>query len=198
MSIILTSGSEGATKESLERVLVRHGYKPEEEPTAEAPPEEKPAPTPEQVEWQRHAANYLDATEEFRSEHPDWEKSVSSGVPITAAVYGEIIKHAAPAVTYFLSKNLGVLDSLNRMQPQQVAAEVARLAATLKAIPTGRPTLRMRSGSTRDARANVPVDVPRHEEESEQTSREAALRGDFKAFRAAERAKGRGGLSRYA
>jgi len=195
--IVLTSGSEGATKESLERVLANHGYAPEEEP-AEAPPEEKPVPTPDQIEWQRQWANYVADQQEFRLTHPDWEQVVGRDVPVNEVVLREIVKNGSAAVAHFLGLNPGVLDGLERMRPQQIAAEVARLAAKLKAIPSGRPTLRMRSGSTRDSRAKVPGEAPRHEEQSERTARDAALRGDYKAFREAERTKRRGSLARYA
>jgi hypothetical protein len=199
MSITLMSGSEGATRESLDRVLASHGYEPEEEPKAEDPkPEEKPAPTPEQIEWQRHCANYAANTNEFRLTHSDWEQVVCRDVPIGELVVREIIKNESADVAYFLGLNPGVLDGLHRMHPQQVAAEVARLAANLKAIPTGRPTLRMRSGSTRNFMEKVPGEGSRHEEKSERTAREAARQGDYKAFRDAERAKRRGGLGQLA
>jgi hypothetical protein len=79
--IILSSGSQGATKESLESVLTKNGFEPEK-PEVVAPVEPKPEDFESDEEWEKAKAEFDAATEDGERKEEE-EKEAAGDKPET-------------------------------------------------------------------------------------------------------------------
>lgn len=141
---------------------------------------------------EKNYTDYQDAVAAFKEEHDDWEKVVGQSIAIPEAVYYAIVDLAAdgPRVTYYLGQHPEKLDALAEMTPYRAAIEVGRIADQLKggrkpATEAGAERRRI----TRPKR-NIPEPVrplSTSATTSTLTSRDAAAKGDFKAFKQAQR-----------
>lgn len=136
-------------------------------------------------------ADYQAAAADFKEEHDDWDEVVNEKVRITDAVYYAIVELAGdgPAVSYYLGKNPKEADRLAELTPYRAAIEVGRLADKLKA--GGKSAAAAAAGAEKKTqpRSRVPepvVPVRTAATASTLTSREAAQRRDYKAFKRAQ------------
>jgi hypothetical protein len=206
--IVLSSGSEGSREEDTVAVLEKHGYeveKPKIKPPGEsAEPQREDFDSNEAFEtaqsqheavvkdrrqMEAHWKNYQAKKEEFRSTCPDFEATMQANgsQPIHPLVMRAIVACESPHVAYMLAKNPATLDSLHRMTPQQMFAEIANLAARLPALPT-----RTRFITRRGRQASLPElppDTPAKGASGPDSPRAAAERGDFAAWKKLRAAK---------
>jgi len=130
----------------------------------------------------------LKETEEFE----DWDEVVGKSTPISEAVYFSILelREAGARVTYYLATHPEELDRLNKLSHHAAAMEVARLLDSK--LKTGAPKPG-EAGSKRQTKPRPRLPEPVRPTStaasaSTLTSREAAKSGNFRAFRAAQRA----------
>jgi hypothetical protein len=206
--IVLSSGSDGSREEDTVAVLEKHGYevdKPKTKPVAEpaepqredfksddefeAAQSQHEAVVKDRREMEAHWKGYQAAKEEFRSTHPDFEATMQANgaQPIHPLVMRAIVQAESPYVAYFLAKNPATLDTLHRMTPAQMFAEVANLAARLPALPS-RTRFIMRRGRQASL-PELPPDNPAKRASQPDSPRAAAERGDFAAWKRLRAAK---------
>lgn len=93
------------------------------------------------AEQQKQVQSYNDRVNAFAADKPDFTDSVAN-MPLqnSAAIEGIMALENGPAVAYHLSKNLDVVDNLNRMSPVQAAIEIGKIEAKLSATPAPKTT----------------------------------------------------------
>lgn len=128
---------------------------------------------------------------EFRETHDDWDEVVNQPLPIHESVYLAVQEQENGAeVTYYLGKHPDYARKLAEMTPLSAVMEVGRLAERLRA-KTGAPNRsEAGSGEKPKPRARIPEPVKpvsSSATSSTLTSREAAQKRDFRAFKAAQR-----------
>ena len=130
-------------------------------------------------------AEYQTEVAAFKEEHDDWDDVVGTDLPIPEPVYYAIVDLGTDGarVTYHLAKTPAALDKFKGMTPNQMVMETGRLADKLKAGPA--------SGSEKPKKPAPklppPVDTVRTSATaSTLTSKEAAAKRDFKAFKVAQ------------
>jgi hypothetical protein len=133
---------------------------------------------------------YRAQVEEFRDAHEDWDEVVNQDIPMHREVQLAVIEQEnAAQVIYYLGKHPTYAESLAEMSPLSAVMEVGRLSARLK---TGvRETRTANSGEKPKPRPRAPEPVrpvSTSAASSALTSRDAATKGDFQAFKAAQRA----------
>lgn len=146
--------------------------------------------TAEQNRLKENYENYVEAIGEFKETHDDWDEVVNQKIPIHESVYLTIQElENGPAVTYYLGKNPAYAEKLAEMSPLAAVVEVGRLAERLK---TGASNRRETDGAAKPKpkpRIPEPVrPVASAASASTLSSREAAQKRDFHAFKAAQRA----------
>lgn len=134
---------------------------------------------------------YRAQVEEFRETHDDWEEVVNQAIPIHESVYLAVQEQENGAeVTYYLGKHPDYARKLAEMTPLSAVMEVGRLAARLSA-KTGAPHRDEAGGEVKPKpRARIPEPVKpvsTSATSSTLTSKEAAAKRDFRAFKAAQR-----------
>ncbi len=132
---------------------------------------------------------YQSSVADFKEEHEDWDEVVNQSTPIHESVYLSVMElENGPAVTYYLGKHPDYARRLAEMTPLSAAMEVGRLSTRLK---TGAPAPSAASDEARTkprTRLPEPVKpVSTAATSSTLTSAEAAKKGDFRAFKRAQR-----------
>lgn len=129
---------------------------------------------------------YQTSVADFKETHDDWEAVVGQPHPIPEAVYFSIVDLGkdGPAVTYYLGKHPEKLEELGEMTPYRAAIEVGRISDRLKGG---------KNASTGEKPKPKPRTLPPPPRtlstaatNSSLSSREAAKKGDFKAFKRAQ------------
>jgi len=133
--------------------------------------------------------NYRSQVEEFKEEHDDWEEVVNQDIPMHQAVTLAIVEQENGAeVAYYLGKHPDYARKLAEMSPLSAVMEVGRLSSRLK---TGSPsTSDANGGANLKPKPKVPAPVrpvSTAATTSPLTSRAAAEKGNYKAFKAAQR-----------
>lgn len=139
---------------------------------------------------QENFTDYKTAVAAFKDEHDDWDEVVTKSVPISQPVYYAIVDLGAegPPVSYYLGQHPEEADRLAKLTPYRAAIEVGRLADKLK--KGEKPA--ERSGAERPTRTRPRIPDPVRPvstaaTSSTLTSREAAQKGSYKDFKAAQR-----------
>lgn len=133
--------------------------------------------------------DYQDSVAAFKEEHDDWEKVVNQSIAIPEAVYYAIVDLAekGPAVTYHLGKHPEILEDLAQLTPYRAAIEIGRLADKLG----GKSTASAEKPKTQKPKPNLPEPVKpvstAAATSSTLSSKEAAQKRDYRAFKAAQR-----------
>lgn len=133
-------------------------------------------------------ANYVAAKDEIKEEYSDWDEVLEEfgNSPVSQSVYMTILGlEEGPRVSYYLAKHPDYLEKVNAMFPDAAMREVIRLHDRLKAGSGAR------ENSKPKTRAKLPepiAPVSTSATSSTLTAREAALKRDFRAFKAAQRA----------
>jgi hypothetical protein len=135
--------------------------------------------------------NYQSAVADFKDEHDDWDDVVNQAIPIHESVYLAVMElENGPDVTYYLGKHPDYARRLAEMSPLSAAMEVGRLSSRLK---TGAPDPSAAgNGATRKPKTRLPEPVKpvsTAATSSTLTSAEAAKKRDYRAFKAAQRAR---------
>lgn len=137
-----------------------------------------------------HWANYKSNVEKFAEEHDDFNEVVTDKIKIHEAVYEAIVRLENPAITYYLAKHPDYAETLAAMDPFSAVVEVGRLAERLKPA-TARTTT---NENTREKPKTRPETLPEPVKPlrspataSTLSSREAAQKRDYRAFKAAQR-----------
>jgi len=137
---------------------------------------------------------YRSSVSKFREglEVDDWDEVVNQSLPVHDAVINSIAElENGPAVTYYLGKHPDFTKKIAEMSPYSAVMEVGRLAARLK---TGAGSNRPEAGSGARPKPRVKIPAPvrplnSSAKNSTMSSREAAEARDFRAFKAAQRAR---------
>lgn len=139
--------------------------------------------------------NYQRAVADFKEDHNDWNEVVNQSLSIHESVYLAVMElENGPAVTYYLGKHPDFARRLAEMSPLSAAMEVGRLSTRLaKGQKTGASDPDAAGGGTKPKPKRVLPDpvkpVSTSATSSTFTSRDAAKKGDFKAFKQAQRAR---------
>jgi hypothetical protein len=139
---------------------------------------------------EEHWANYKEKVADFAAEHDDFNDVVNDKIRIHEAVYEAIIRMENPEITYYLGKHPDFADKLADMDPFAAVMEVARLAERLKPGKAGAAaTTTTREKQKPTPRIPEPVKpLPAAAATSSTlTSREAAEKRNYRAFKAAQR-----------
>ena len=142
---------------------------------------------------ERLAANftdYKDSVAAFKEEHDDWDTVVNQALAIPEAVYYAIVDlgKEGPAVTYYLGQHPELIDDLSELTPYRAAIEIGRLVDKLK--PGSKTNPGGEKPRTPKPKPNIPepiTPVTTAATSSTLTSRDAAQKRDYKAFKAARR-----------
>lgn len=129
---------------------------------------------------------YKDSVAAFKEEHDDWDEVVNSKLSISEAVYFAIVDlgKEGPAVTYHLGQHPEILEELAELTPYRAAIEVGRLADKLN----GKTPSAERKPKPKAATIPEPVKpISSSASASTLTTREAAQKRDYRAFKAAQR-----------
>lgn len=137
---------------------------------------------------------YQNAVAELKEQeaYEDWDEVVGKSTPISEAVYFSILelREDGARVTYYLATHPEELDRLNKLSHHAAAMEVARLLDSK--LKTGAPKPGEAGKSvTPKPRPRLPEPVrpvSTGATASTVTSRDAALKRDFKSFKRAQRA----------
>lgn len=134
--------------------------------------------------------NYQSSVDDFKEEHDDWDDVVNQSLPIHESVYLAVMElENGPAVTYYLGKHPEFARKLAEMTPLSAAMEVGRLSTRLK---TGAPEPSAAGNGAKPkpkTRLPEPVKpVSTAATSSTLTSAEAAKKGNYRAFKTAQRA----------
>lgn len=144
----------------------------------------------EQQRLQENYDNYRAQVEEFKDEHDDWDDVVNQDIPMHTGVQLAVMEQENGAeVIYYLGKHPEYAMRLAEMQPLSAVMEVGRLSERLKAGAPG--TGEANGGQNGKPKPKVPAPfrpVNTAATSSTLTSRDAAQKRDFKAFKAAQRA----------
>lgn len=133
--------------------------------------------------------NYQSQVAAFKEEHDDWDEVVNQPIPVHESVYLAIQEQENGAqVTYYLGKHPDYARRLAELTPLSAVMEIGRLAEKLK----GGNEPKNNAGGTQKKPAPKPVPEPvrpvsTSATSSTLTSREAAQKRDFRAFKAAQR-----------
>src|SRR5262249_40135197 len=132
---------------------------------------------------EEHWTNYQKNVANFSEKNADFAEVIGGNHPISDAVYEAIVRTEDPAVTYYLGKNLSVLERLNTLDAVTAVVEVGRLSERLK---TGtRPKPSAADGGTKPKpkpKLPEPVKpVSSAAQASTLTSAEAAKKRDYRA-----------------
>lgn len=133
--------------------------------------------------------DYKTAAADFREEHDDWDEVTGQKINIPESVYYAIVDLAdeGPAVTYYLGKHPDKIAELAELTPYRAAIEVGRLADQLK---TGADPKKTTEKAPKIPPKKIPdpvKPVSTSATTSTLTSTEAAKRGNYKEFKAAQR-----------
>lgn len=144
------------------------------------------------AEREEHWNNYKTNAEEIRDTVDDWDEVINSNLPISEALYEAIVALEDPAITYYLGKHPEELDRLNHTHPVAAVAEVGRIAERLKkSAPRPEPAAATKP-KPKPIAAPPPLPKPvkplaPSAVSTTLTSKEAAQKGDFRAFKVAQR-----------
>ena len=135
---------------------------------------------------QENFTDYKTSVLEFKEEHEDWDEVINAkGVLIPDAAYYAIVELGkdGPPVAYYLGQHPEERDRLAQLTPYRCAIEVGRLSDKL----TKKPGEAAPEKKTPPKKIPEPVKpVSTSATASSLTSRDAAKKGDFKAFKAAQ------------
>jgi hypothetical protein len=134
--------------------------------------------------------DYKDSVAAFKEEHDDWDTVVNQSIAIPEAVYYAVVDlgKEGPAVTYYLGQHPEKLEALAEMTPYRTAIEIGRLADKLKS--GAKPTAGGEKPKTVKPKPTLPEPVKpvtTSATSSTTTSREAAQKRDYRAFKLAQR-----------
>ncbi len=131
--------------------------------------------------------NYQTSVAAFKEEHDDWDEVVGQKIPIHESVYLTIMElENGPQVTYYLGKHPDTARRLAELSPLSAVVEVGKLADKLA---NGQKPDEKRTATKIPPKAiPEPVrPVSTSASASTITSREAAQKRDYKAFKQAQR-----------
>lgn len=133
--------------------------------------------------------NYQSQVAAFKEEHDDWDEVVNQPIPVHESVYLAIQEQENGAqVTYYLGKHPDYARRLAELSPLSAVMEIGRLAEKLKSGSEPRSTTGGTQRKTTPTRVPDPVrPVSTSATSSTLTSREAAQKRDYRAFKAAQR-----------
>jgi hypothetical protein len=137
--------------------------------------------------WTSYKAN----VEAFKEEHDDWDEVVNQDIPMHTGVQLAIMEQENGAeVVYYLGTHPEYAKKLAEMKPLSAVMEVGRLSAKLTAASGSGGTAAGRGANPKPKpKAPAPVQpVSTAATSSSLTSQAAAKAGNFKAFKAAQRA----------
>jgi hypothetical protein len=134
--------------------------------------------------------NYQAQVAEFKEEHDDWDEVVNQDIKIHESVYLAVTEQENGAqVTYYLGKHPDYARKLAEMTPLSAVMEVGRLAERLK-TGAAKPA-EANGGAPTKPKPRLPEPVKpvsTSATSSTLTTREAAAKKDYRAFKAAYRA----------
>lgn len=143
----------------------------------------------EKAQLQQNWDGYKAQVEDFREEHDDWDEVVNQDLPMHTGVQLAIMEQENGAeVVYYLGKHPDYAQKLAEMTPLSAVMEVGRLSSRLKA---GSPGSGTGNGANNKPKPRVPAPirpVSSAATQSTSTSRTAAEKRDYKAFKVAQRA----------
>ncbi|MCU1338838.1 MAG: hypothetical protein JWO19_4419 [Bryobacterales bacterium] len=136
--------------------------------------------------------DYKTAVETFKDEHDDWDEVVNQSIELPEAVYYAVVDlgKEGPAVTYYLGQHPEFLEDLAELTPYRAASEIGRLAERLNPKAARKAAKDAGEKPKPKPRTNIPEPVrpvSTSASTSTQTSREAAQKRDYRAFKAAQR-----------
>ena len=133
--------------------------------------------------------NYQSQVADFKETVDDWDEVVNQPIPIHESVYLAIQEQEnGAAVTYHLGKHPDYARRLAELTPLSAVMEIGRLAARLSKSPQSKPSTQTGDKPKPKAKIPAPVEPVRSSAAaSTLTSREAAQKRDFRAFKAAQR-----------
>lgn len=138
-----------------------------------------------------NVTSYLAQVELAKEKYEDWDDVVNQDIPMHKGVQLAVMedRENAAEVIYYLGKHPAYTKKLAEMTPLSAVMEVGRLSTRLK---TGAPkTGAANGGEKQKTKPKVPPPVRpvnTAATSSTLTSRDAAVKKDFKAFEAAQRA----------
>jgi len=146
----------------------------------------------QKAQAQENYDTYKAGVEEFAAEHADWEEVMNQNLPVHPDVLYSIfeLREQGAAVSYYLGKHPDFVQKLAKMSVRSAVMEVGRLSSKLEAA-SGSGGSAAGSGENSQPKRRLPVPVrPVKTSATSQslTSQEAAKKGDFKAFKKAQRA----------
>jgi hypothetical protein len=141
---------------------------------------------------EQNFTDYKTAVASFKEEHDDWDEVVDQSLALPEAVYYAVVDlgKEGPPVTYYLGQHPEFLEELAELTPYRAAAEIGRLAEKLNPKAGKKPAAGAERTPKPKPRANIPEPVrpvSSSATSSSQTSREAAGKRDYRAFKAAQR-----------
>jgi scaffolding protein len=135
---------------------------------------------------QKNWNGYKEKVATFKEDHDDWDDVMSANIPIQESVYLAVHElENGPEVAYYLGKNPDYAKKLHAMSSLSAIMEIGNLSQRLKPKSAKREADEVR-GSTK--KIPDPVEpVSTAATTSTSTSRDAAAKRDFKAFKRAQR-----------
>lgn len=135
---------------------------------------------------QKNWSGYKEKVAAFKEDHDDWDEVVNADIPIQESVYLAVHElENGPEVAYYLGKNPDYAKKLHAMSSLSAIMEIGNLSQRLKPKSAKREADEVR-GSTR--KIPDPVEpVSTAATSSTSTSRDAALKRNYKAFKHAQR-----------
>lgn len=130
---------------------------------------------------------YRSKVAEFKEDHEDWDEVVNQPIPIQESCYLAIHElENGPAVTYYLGQHPDEAKAIYKKSPLAAIMEIGNLSERLKPKPAKRDAGEERAPAPRKTPEPV-TPVSTAATTSTSTSKDAALKRDFRAFKAAQR-----------
>jgi hypothetical protein len=170
------------TDEEFEEAKFDYRYK-----QRRAKEEHENAQKTQQQRLQETLTSYQTSVADFKEDHDDWDEVVNQKIAIHESVYLAIMElKNGPQVTYYLGKHPAEATRLAEMSPLSAAMEVGRLADKLKGGQ--KPAEGERTPKPKPRLPEPVRPISTAASASTLTSADAAKSGNFKAFKAAQRA----------
>lgn len=136
---------------------------------------------------QKNWSGYKEKVADFKEDHDDWDEVVNTNIPIMESVYLAVHElENGPEVVYYLGKHPDYAKKLHAMSSLSAVMEIGNLSERLKPKSAKREADESRGPAIR--KIPDPVEpVSTAATSSTSTSKDAAAKRDFKAFRDAQR-----------
>lgn len=146
----------------------------------------------QKAQAQENYDSYKAGVEEFAAEHDDWEEVMNQNLPVHPDVLFSIfeLREAGAAVSYYLGTHPDFVQKLAKMPVRSAVMEVGRLSVKLTPA-SGSGGTAAGSGDNKQPKRRIPAPVrPVNTSATSQSlsTAEAAKKGDYKAFKRAQRA----------